>query len=105
VDQAAAVLLCSYEVARAGGVPDERMVFFLAGADAHDHYWFSERHHLSEAPAVGIATRAALAAAGTTVDDIARFDLYSCFPSAVQMTMGALGLAGPAGGDARRRCC
>ena len=43
VDQAAALLLCSYEAARAAGVPDERMVFPLAAADAHDHYFFSER--------------------------------------------------------------
>ena len=101
VDQAAALLLCSYEAARAAGVPDDRMVFPLAGADAHDHYFFSERAHLSEAPAVGVAGRAALDAVGMDLDDVARFDLYSCFPSAVQLTMGALGLAGPGKGDPR----
>lgn len=101
VDQAAALLLCSYEAAAASGVADDRMVFLLAGADAHDHYWFSERHHLAEAPAVGLAARAALDVAGVDVDDVARFDLYSCFPSAVQLTMGALGLVGPGGGDER----
>jgi acetyl-CoA C-acetyltransferase len=42
-----------------------------------------------------------LAGAGVGVDDIARFDLYSCFPSAVQMAMGALGLTGAPGGDDR----
>lgn len=93
VDQAAALLLCSYEAARSAGVPDDQMVFPLAGADAYDHYWFSERDRLSEAPAVGIAARAALAAAGTELDAVARFDLYSCFPAAVQLTMAALGLA------------
>src|SRR6185295_10329316 len=39
--------------------------------------------------------------AGVGVDDIARFDLYSCFPSAVQMAMKELALAGPARGDDR----
>lgn len=101
VDQAAALLLCSYEHARTAGVPEEQMVFVHSGADAHDHYWFSERDRLSEAPAVGVAGRAALAAAGMDLDDVARFDLYSCFPSAVQLTMGAFGLAGPGGGDPR----
>ncbi|MFO7590340.1 MAG: hypothetical protein R6X23_05505, partial [Acidimicrobiia bacterium] len=101
VDQAAALLLCSYERARTAGVPEERMVFVHSGADAHDHFWFSERDRLSEAPAVGIAGRAALAVAGMGLDDVARFDLYSCFPSAVQLTMGALGLTGPGGGDPR----
>ncbi|HEX6310859.1 MAG TPA: acetyl-CoA acetyltransferase [Acidimicrobiia bacterium] len=101
VDQAAALLVCSYEAARAAAVPDDRMVFPLAGASAHDHYFFSERWALSESPAIRIAGTAALAAAGIGVDDVARFDLYSCFPAAVQIAMGALGLAGPAAGDAR----
>lgn len=101
VDQAAALLLCSYETARAAGVPDERLVFPLAGADAHDHYFFTERFSLADSPAIRTTGRAALAAAGVHLDDIARFDLYSCFPSAVQVAMGALGLRGLPGGDAR----
>jgi acetyl-CoA C-acetyltransferase len=101
VDQAAAVLLCSYQAARGAGVPDDRLVFPLAGADAHDHFFFSERASLAESPAIGVAGRAMLAAIGVDVDDLARFDLYSCFPSAVQIAMDALGLAGPGGGDER----
>jgi acetyl-CoA C-acetyltransferase len=101
VDQAAALLLCSHEAARAAGVPDDRLVFPLAGADAHDHFFFSERRSLAESPAIAAAGRAALTAAGHGVDDVARFDLYSCFPSAVQIAMGALGLKGPASGDDR----
>ncbi len=33
-----------------------------------------------------------MTAAGVTVDDVARFDLYSCFPSAVQIAAHELGL-------------
>ena len=94
------MLLCSYEAARAAGVADDRMVFLHAGADAHDHWFVTERAALAEAPAIGIAARAALGAAGIGVDDIARFDLYSCFPAAVEMAMHALGLRGR---RARRR--
>jgi acetyl-CoA C-acetyltransferase len=101
VDQAAALLLCSYEAARDAGVPHERLVFPLAGADAHDRFFFSERWSLAESPAIGLAAKAALRSAGLTVDDVGRFDLYSCFPSAVQIAMGALGLAGPDGDDER----
>jgi len=101
VDQAAAVLLCSYETATAAGVPEDRLVFPLAGAGAHDHYFFTERWSLAESPATAEVGRAVLGAAGIGIDDVARFDLYSCFPSAVQMAMGALGLAGPARGDER----
>jgi acetyl-CoA C-acetyltransferase len=101
VDQAAALLLCSYEVARDHGVPDDRLVFPLAGADAHDHFFFSERETLSASPAIAAAGRAALDSAGVGIDDVARFDLYSCFPSAVEIAIAALGMRGPGGGDPR----
>src|SRR6476469_1552673 len=101
VDQAAAFVLCSYETAVAAGVPSDRMVFPVAGADAHDHYFVTERASLGASTAIGIAGRAALAAAGVALDDVARFDLYSCFPSAVQIALASLGLAGPDGGDDR----
>ena len=101
VDQAAALLLCSYELARDLGVPDDRLVFPLAGADAHDHFFFSERDTLHASPAIAAAGLAALDAAAVDIDDVARFDLYSCFPSAVEIALGALGLRGPGGGDTR----
>jgi acetyl-CoA C-acetyltransferase len=100
-DQAAAVLLCSPEAARAAGVPDERLVYLHAGADGADRQFLTERASLAESPGIRAVTGDALAAAGVDVDDIARFDLYSCFPSAVQMAMRELGLTGPAGGDDR----
>jgi acetyl-CoA C-acetyltransferase len=93
VDQAAALLLCSYEAANAAGVPDDRMVFLHASAETHDHYFFSERPTLTESPGIATAVGDALDAAGITIDDVARFDLYSCFPSAVQVAMRALKLA------------
>jgi acetyl-CoA C-acetyltransferase len=101
VDEAAALLVCSYELARDLGVPDDRLVFPLAAADAHDRYFFSERESLTASPAIGAAGRAALDGAGTSVDEVARFDLYSCFPSAVEIALGALDLRGPGGGDPR----
>ncbi|HEV7861233.1 MAG TPA: hypothetical protein VGR20_00980 [Acidimicrobiia bacterium] len=100
-DQAGAVLLCSPEAARAAGVPDDRLVYLHAGADGADRRLVTERWSLADSPALRAVTGDALAGAGVTVDDVARFDLYSCFPSAVQMAMGALGLRGPAGGDDR----
>ena len=44
-------------------------------------------------PAIATAVGDALDAAGITLDDVARFDLYSCFPSAVQVATRALGIA------------
>lgn len=101
VDQAASIVLCSYDAARTAGVPEDRMVFPRSGADAHEHFFITTRERLAATPAMAIAADAALQAAGVTVDDIARFDLYSCFPAAVELAMDALGLPGTAGGDDR----
>jgi acetyl-CoA C-acetyltransferase len=92
VDQAAALLLCSFETAQAAGVPDDRMVFLHAAAETHDHHFFSERWTLTDSPGIEVAVGDALTAAGITLGDVARFDLYSCFPSAVQVAMRALEL-------------
>jgi acetyl-CoA C-acetyltransferase len=101
VDQGAAIILSSYDTARNAGVADDRMVFLHAGADAHDHYWFSERPDLARSIAIGANVRAVTEATGIGVDDVARFDLYSCFPSAVQIALQSIGIPGPLGGDLR----
>jgi acetyl-CoA C-acetyltransferase len=94
VDQAAAIVMCAYEVARAAGVPDERMVFLHSSAEAHDHWFVTERDTLTDSPAIAAASADALAAASLRVDDVGYFDLYSCFPSAVQVAMRAIGIDG-----------
>src|SRR5207302_5019450 len=91
-DQAAALIVCSVEAARAAGVPEDRWVFPWAGADAHDHWWVSERADLHSSPAIRSAGRAAFELAGLGVDDVAHVDLYSAFPSAVQIGAAELGL-------------
>ncbi|MBV8560172.1 MAG: acetyl-CoA acetyltransferase [Acidimicrobiia bacterium] len=91
-DQAAGVIVCSVEAARAAGVPEEKWVFPWSGADAHDHWFVSERADLHSSPAIRIAGQAALQLAGLDIDDVRHVDLYSCFPSAVQIGAAELGL-------------
>jgi acetyl-CoA C-acetyltransferase len=91
-DQAAALILCSVEAARAAGVPEDRWVFVHSGADAHDHWWISERDDFTTSPALRACGRSALDLAGVGIDDLAHVDLYSCFPSAVQIAAAELGL-------------
>jgi len=93
VDQGAAFILCSVRAAREAGVPDDRWVFPVAGADAHDHWFLSDRQDLRSSPAVRIAGDRALTLARIGVDDVAHVDLYSCFPCAVQIAARELGLA------------
>jgi acetyl-CoA C-acetyltransferase len=92
VDMGAALVLCSLERARAAGVPEEKMVFPLAAADAHDHWFLTHRRDLHSSPAIALAGDAVLDAAGLGIDDVAHLDLYSCFPCAVQMAAAALGV-------------
>ncbi|HET6793622.1 MAG TPA: acetyl-CoA acetyltransferase [Acidimicrobiales bacterium] len=91
-DQAAGLIVCSLEAARSAGVPDDRLVFPRAGADAADHWFVTERADLASSPAIEACGRAVLEADGTGIDDVAHVDLYSCFPSAVQVSAAALGL-------------
>jgi acetyl-CoA C-acetyltransferase len=93
VDQGAAFIVCSAAAARAAGVPEERWVFPLAGADGNDHWFISERPELHRSPAIRLAGAAALQQAGLGIDDVAFVDLYSCFPVVVQMAANELGLA------------
>jgi acetyl-CoA C-acetyltransferase len=73
-DQAAAVLLCSPEAARAAGVSDDRLVYLHAGADGADRQFFTERRSLAGSPGLRAVTGDTLTGAGVGVDDIAPFD-------------------------------
>jgi acetyl-CoA C-acetyltransferase len=92
VDQAAAIFLCSYAAARSAGVSDDRMVFLHTAAEAHDHWFVTERDTLTRSPAIAAMVTDMFAASGHSVDDIAHFDLYSCFPSAVQVAQREIGI-------------
>ena len=92
VDMSAALILCSAEKATALGVPRDRWIFPQSGSDAHEHAFISHRNHFYDTPAVELAGRRVLELAGLTINDIDLVDLYSCFPSAVQLGAKSLGL-------------
>jgi acetyl-CoA C-acetyltransferase len=93
VDQASGLIICSADAARTAGIPRDRWVFIWAGAHAYDEWFLSERAELASSPAIRAVGAAVLKHAGLTVDDVGHLDLYSCFPSAVQIAAGELGLA------------
>jgi len=92
VDMGAALLVTHEEMAARMGVPREKWVYPWAASDAHDHLFVSEREELHRSPAIRIAGRRALELAGVEAKDLAHRDLYSCFPSAVQVSAQELGL-------------
>ena len=92
VDMAAALIMCSAGKAASLGVPRDRWVFPQSGSDAHEHQFVSHRHHFYETPAIALAGRRVLELASLGIDDVSIVDLYSCFPSAVQLGARSLGL-------------
>jgi len=92
VNQAAAVILTSVERARQLGVSPECWVFLHGHADLVERSLL-ERADLAAYPAAGACVREALRVAGIGLDEIAAFDLYSCFPITVWSVCDAVGLA------------
>ena len=93
VDMAAALIMCSAGKAESLGVPRDRWVFVHAGTDCHEHQFVSNRWSFAETPAIELGGRRALELAGCSIDDVALVDLYSCFPSAVQLGAQSLRLS------------
>ena len=92
VDMGAALIMCTVESARRLGTSEDRWVFPLAGTDCHEHLYISHRDRFDRTPAIEIGGRRVLELAGTSVDELQVIDLYSCFPSAVQLGAQSLGL-------------
>jgi len=92
VNQGAAALLMSVDAARRFGVPEQKWVYLRGHADLTEQ-GLLERIEPSHAPSAAMAVREALAVAGVGLDDIATFDLYSCFPIAVFNVCDGVGLA------------
>jgi len=91
-NQGAALLMTSVGKARALGVPEDRFVYLIGGADVAERTPM-EREDLARSPAAVLASRRALEAAGLGPANVDGFDLYSCFAIAVFNICDGLGLA------------
>jgi acetyl-CoA C-acetyltransferase len=92
VDMSAAIVMCSLGTARDAGIPDKNLVFISSGAGVSDHWSVNERWALNDSPAMKMAGSRALALSQRSVHEIDDLDLYSCFPSAVQLAQNYLGI-------------
>jgi acetyl-CoA C-acetyltransferase len=89
--QAAAIVVTSLTVAKSLGLDDGAM-FVWSAASANEVWYPVQRPDLGAAAGLAAAAAAALRTAAIGVDDVSDFDLYSCFPSAVQIAANSLGL-------------
>ncbi len=92
VNQGAAVLLMSVEAARRLGVPEEKWMYLHGHVDLEEQALL-QRPDLGHAPSAVMAVREALEMAGIGIDDVATFDLYSCFPVPVFNICDGMGIA------------
>jgi len=92
VNQSAAVLIMSVSKAKALGIASDKYVYLHGAADVNDIWNITQRPELHRSPAIELASKTAFLQAGKTIDDIKYLDLYSCFPSVVQIARDALGL-------------
>lgn len=90
VDQSAAIVIVSDTFLEKHGLTP-RSAAVLGGAGAEEIWNPIEREDLSKCPAMELSIQQALARSGLTAGDIDAMDLYSCFPSAVQLGLQALG--------------
>jgi acetyl-CoA C-acetyltransferase len=93
VDMAAALVMCSVERAEALGIERDKWIFLHAGTDCHEHNFVSHRYSFTDTPAIRIGGKRVLELAQKSIDEIAYLDLYSCFPSAVQLGAESLGVS------------
>jgi acetyl-CoA C-acetyltransferase len=93
VDQAAGLILCSAERARAAGIPEHRWIHPRAVAESNHMVPLVERRELHRSPGFARAGARALASAGLSLDDLRHVELYSCFPVAVRIQAQELGLS------------
>lgn len=92
VDQSAALIMTTVAKAREWDVDPSKWIYLHGCADALDHWYVTERENFHSSPALRLAGKKALDMAACALSDIDLFDLYSCFPSSVQVARDALGI-------------
>ncbi|MDD5167758.1 MAG: hypothetical protein PHN75_02995 [Syntrophales bacterium] len=92
VDQSAALIMINDRDAAALGSDRSKWVYPLGGAELNNIWHVSRRPRLYDSPAITAAAGLALKQSGLSLSDIGVFDLYSCFPSAVEISRQAIGI-------------
>jgi acetyl-CoA C-acetyltransferase len=93
VNQGAAVIMTSVAKARELGVDPSKWVFLHGCGEANDKIMLSQRVNYHTSPAMKLNSAKAFDMAGKSIDEMDFIDIYSCFPSAVEVACDALNLA------------
>ena len=92
VDQSAALIVCSAELAIEMGVPEEKLVYIHGLVDMEVGIPMRNRDSFHSLPSLGIAGQALSEMAGMALADAQHIDIYSCFPASVQISADEFGI-------------
>ncbi|MFW9895218.1 MAG: hypothetical protein ACFFD7_05375 [Candidatus Thorarchaeota archaeon] len=92
VDQAGTVLITTEEIAKSLSIDENKWIYIMGGASFKNVGELYRRPKLDNSPATREGVRLSLEQAGLKLNDIDKFDLYSCFPSIVEIFMKELDL-------------
>jgi acetyl-CoA C-acetyltransferase len=92
VNMGGALLMTSLEKARAAGIPEHRLVYFLGGTSAEEPRDYLERDQFVESHAQNAVLEAAMDLAGGDGKIFDAIELYSCFPCVPKMARRTLKL-------------
>jgi acetyl-CoA C-acetyltransferase len=92
VDQAGTIIITSEKIAESLNIDKKQWIYIMGGATFKNIDEISRRPRLNDSPATREGSRLALEQSGLNLSDIDKFDLYSCFPSIVEIFMNELGI-------------
>jgi acetyl-CoA C-acetyltransferase len=92
VDQSASIIITGEKTAIELEIDPKFWVYVMGGSDLKNIHEVTRRPQLHNSPAAFEASKLALKQAGLTIKDITAFDLYSCFPSIVEILMNEIGI-------------
>ena len=93
VDQSGALILTSEKIASKLKIDENRWVYLMGSADLRNIFNIIQRPQLYNSPAAREGSILALEQAGLKLEEIDLFDIYSCFPSIVQIIRKEIGLS------------
>lgn len=92
IDQAGSLIITRESIAEQININKQKWVYHMGGADLQNVFNITQRPSLTNSPASREGVKLVLQQAGLKLKDINKFDIYSCFPSIVEIIMDEIGL-------------
>ena len=93
VDQAAALVMTTEDIAKKLGIDRELWVYPMGGVELKNIFYLSQRPILYDSPAIREGSRLLLDQAGLKLEEVDAFDLYNCFPCMVEIARKEIGIS------------